>query len=1240
MATYEYTRNSNTGEVTLVLILPGEAQDPDNIFNPTFENVTSQEVCIVSETSPTNEVCLKTEDAISSDYDLYFPAAVGSAGKVLELSGDSETFIWADNGGGGGDGDVFGPASSTLNALARYSSTTGKAIKNSSVILDDVGNVSGIANLTATGAIDLDQCTSFNVETTDVGANSCELFVNGDATSELHIENKTGITSDSVRIDSGLGGIDIDAQNDIIINAATGRIDLHSVASVNNNAVQIRADSGGIDINCASRVDIKADDTGVGAIKLDASAGGIDMNSTKSINMTSTEATDDAVRIDCTVGGCDVDVETNFRVDSATGKIDLRAVGNATDNSVELNSTLGGISLVAGTTIKLNDAEVSSVGQISTPENILIDTADSNNNTLYGFGAGGSITSGNQNVLIGQSAGILLEDSNTQVAVGYQALSSLVSGSTQNTAVGYQALRDHTSGVGNTAVGYIALFDETSSSESTAVGAFCMTGNHTRSTAIGKGSMGGNTAESDNSVAVGYQSLRDSSGDFSVALGSQACQNVVTGANNCCIGYQAGLSLTLADSNNIIIENSGIVGDVGKIRLGNSTDHDETFIAGIHQVIPSGSIEVVTIDANNQLGSEPIERATESTGVVGGGIMSINVDTTKFDITDGNGFIHNPDTNTTIEVSWTGLTAQSTAYAGFETFVFINSGGTVTYGTAKPANSEIRDDIFLGTLLHLNNINIDSTQDEQMSLNNSTNQIRDLAEAIGNINISGNSMFSNSLLTVAKTTGKMHRFGSNYETDRKDPNVINLPAKDTNVADTFTYIYQDSSVLFSLTDVDPGSYDDGNGSGSPGSVGNNEWTVQRIYIISTNALLILPGQFVYGNKDDAIDNINKEGFILPVALADNSMSISFLAVKGNATNLSDIATAEFLSAGKFGTSVIGASSTGGDVTGPGSSTNLAIAKYDGTSGTLLLDSGVTINASNAIIGALSVGLRNTNPNTITIRPNTTMSSNFDFQFPPDQGVLDGVMTTDGSSSAKRWARPAFNENHIDKLIISNNTASIKTIGVGECRSAADNFNIYNTAVRNPDITASGVNGLDTGSEASDTWYAIFIIADSSGVNVPAGLFSLSPTSPTMPSGYNAKRLIGWVRNNASSDFYDFSSSSTGRDRTIYYEEDESVLEVYNSESTVFIDIDVSDLLPPTAQEVYLNCQPTDISFFKKKGSGASTPSQQVLGNNSVLPAYSSTFWLPTDTGQIFEYKQTSLTPGSTIIRVVGYVDII
>lgn len=68
-----------------------------------------------------------------------------------------------------------------------------------------------------------------------------------------------------------------------------------------------------------------------------------------------------------------------------------------------------------------------------------------------------------------------------------------------------------------------------------------------------------------------------------------------------------------------------------------------------------------------------------------------------------------------------------------------------------------------------------------------------------------------------------------------------------------------------------------------------------------------------------------------------------------------------------------------------------------------------------------------------------------------------------------------------------------------------------------DISASGANGLDTGVEASSTWYYLYVIGDSTDVNPVAGLLSLSPTAPTLPGGYDVFRRVGAAYNDGSSN---------------------------------------------------------------------------------------------------------------------------
>ncbi len=52
-----------------------------------------------------------------------------------------------------GTGNVTGPSSSTDNAIARYDGTTGALIQNSSVLIDDLGAISGVSDLSLSGQV-------------------------------------------------------------------------------------------------------------------------------------------------------------------------------------------------------------------------------------------------------------------------------------------------------------------------------------------------------------------------------------------------------------------------------------------------------------------------------------------------------------------------------------------------------------------------------------------------------------------------------------------------------------------------------------------------------------------------------------------------------------------------------------------------------------------------------------------------------------------------------------------------------------------------------------------------------------------------------------------------------------------------------------------------------------------------------------------------------------------------------
>jgi len=134
--------------------------------------------------------------------------------------------------------------------------------------------------------------------------------------------------------------------------------------------------------------------------------------------------------------------------------------------------------------------------------------------------------------------------------------------------------------------------------------------------------------------------------------------------------------------------------------------------------------------------------------------------------------------------------------------------------------------------------------------------------------------------------------------------------------------------------------------------------------------------------------------------------------------------------------------------------------------------------------------------------------------------LDGTTLIRSNAGLKANVIPSI--SRINKLKIINNSATPNskmdiTIIRVIAEDGSGNLALGSSLSLTVDIAASGVNGLDTGAEASNTHYALWIIYNST-TNVWAGLISASYSAPTMPSGFTYKLLIGSIRNDGSSNF--------------------------------------------------------------------------------------------------------------------------
>lgn len=110
------------------------------------------------------------------------------------------------------------------------------------------------------------------------------------------------------------------------------------------------------------------------------------------------------------------------------------------------------------------------------------------------------------------------------------------------------------------------------------------------------------------------------------------------------------------------------------------------------------------------------------------------------------------------------------------------------------------------------------------------------------------------------------------------------------------------------------------------------------------------------------------------------------------------------------------------------------------------------------------------------------------------------------------------------------SSSRVVIQSGECGSDDGSERMVVSSDINLDMSTAN---LDAGSEAANTWYYIWLFKATSSQTVIAR-YSTSNNNPTVPGGYTAKRMIGAVRNDNSSNFRQFRCQGAGTSKIYTY----------------------------------------------------------------------------------------------------------
>ena len=301
------------------------------------------------------------------------------------------------------------------------------------------------------------------------------------------------------------------------------------------------------------------------------------------------------------------------------------------------------------------------------------------------------------------------------------------------------------------------------------------------------------------------------------------------------------------------------------------------------------------------------------TGILNGGVLA-KVDATTFSITAGDGVINilnkdNSDPHPEIKkIEWS---AQNVTHSEgdvndadqINTWVYINSSGTVVQTTTFPGPTVWRDNIVLGSVIHSSNV-IRFVKTFPRPSYSTGNTYAEFAEIFGPLKKSGHLLTVNSsnTLRLDRAAGVSFALGRNYETDAENPSIVD-DAASTPVFHRYSststgFTKDDGTNGAGYTDLDPTKYDN---NGTLTSMQISKFSVQRLYHFpnNTNVIVSYYGKNFYDSIEEAEKNYLLEDFQEADNTAGQAIYLGAIVVKGNATDLSSSDQAKILTAGIF-----------------------------------------------------------------------------------------------------------------------------------------------------------------------------------------------------------------------------------------------------------------------------------------------------------------------------------------------------
>jgi len=218
--------------------------------------------------------------------------------------------------------------------------------------------------------------------------------------------------------------------------------------------------------------------------------------------------------------------------------------------------------------------------------------------------------------------------------------------------------------------------------------------------------------------------------------------------------------------------------------------------------------------------------------------------------------------------------------------------------------------------------------------------------------------------------------------------------------------------------------------------------------------------------------------------------------------------------------------------------------------------------------------------------------------------------------------------YINGFGISNDATTPNTlldIAPGSCLDSTGTFQLSTSSTIVINAAVNGLNGLDQGTFAASTMYAVYLVWDPVTFNPTGAVISTSLTAPLMPFGYSAFLLIGYAPSDASVHFlkgYWTAGNSTLRSFT--YDAFQATA-VTAGASTTYANVNLITLVP--------NVNNTPVSIFTNYSGNAAADTLRMQSGNGIGDQVIIT--APVVTGTAHTTTLSNLLAQSVVISTVS-----